>query len=162
MLTPPRQLLFDWGDTLMRDLPGMSGPMWAWPRVEAMPGAAAALTRIAVRYPCHIASNASASCAADIRQALARVGLAGSFTHYFCRRDLGFGKPEPAFFRHAAAQCGCRLDELLMVGDALATDVQGAMACGLQAVWLNSAGLPTPTGVRAIASLAELPPLLGC
>ena len=34
-----RVFLFDWGDTLMRDDPTQTGPMWQWPHVSALPGA---------------------------------------------------------------------------------------------------------------------------
>ncbi len=35
-----RAILFDWGDTLMRVFPEYDGPMYAWPRVEAVEGTA--------------------------------------------------------------------------------------------------------------------------
>ena len=37
--TTLRGVVWDWGDTLMRDIPGQKGPMVDWPHVEAMPGA---------------------------------------------------------------------------------------------------------------------------
>ena len=46
-----------------------------------------------------------------------------------------------------------------MVGDSLANDVDGALAAGLRAVWLNRDGRDRPPGrpgVVEIASLTEL------
>lgn len=50
------------------------------------------------------------------------------------------GKPAPAFFRAALARLG--VDHGLMVGDSLDTDVQGALAAGLDAVWVCRHGPP--------------------
>ena len=45
-MTRIRAVLFDWGNTLMRDLPGQHGPMRDWPHVEALPGALETLTAL--------------------------------------------------------------------------------------------------------------------
>jgi len=42
------------------------------------------------------------------------------------------------------------------VGDSLEEDVVGARAAGIEAVLLRRDGRPGPSGVRTIASLAEL------
>ena len=50
-----------------------------------------------------------------------------------------------------------------MVGDSLSRDVEGAIAAGLAAVWLNRTGSPRPAGgpdVVEIRSLRELPAAL--
>ena len=44
------------------------------------------------------------------------------------------------------------------VGDDLDTDVAGAQACGMKAVWINRSGRPLPEGY---APDAELPSLAG-
>ena len=62
-----RAIVFDWGDTLMRDF-GLPGPMALWPRVEVLPGAAAALEVLHERYRLAVASNAGESGADLIRQ----------------------------------------------------------------------------------------------
>lgn len=156
----PHHLLFDWGDTLMADLPGQHGSMWRWPEVRAMPGAHEVLTVLAGQLPCHLATNAAESSGADVRRALARVGLDGLIGRVFCRRELGVAKSAPAFYRRIAAELGVPPGELWMVGDSLANDVQTAQAAGLYAIWFNPAGLPVPTGVTAIAALPELIGLL--
>jgi putative hydrolase of the HAD superfamily len=44
------------------------------------------------------------------------------------------------------------------VGDGLETDIAGAQAVGMKAVWINRAGIPLPEGY---APDAELPSLAG-
>jgi HAD superfamily hydrolase (TIGR01459 family) len=54
------------------------------------------------------------------------------------RRELAFhrlGKPEAAIFAAAVQRLGSR--RLVMVGDQLQTDIRGALAFGLDAVWLR-------------------------
>lgn len=50
-----------------------------------------------------------------------------------------------------------------MVGDTVERDVDGALAAGLDAIWINRSGQPRPADrpeLREIASLAELPAIL--
>ena len=48
-----------------------------------------------------------------------------------------------------------------MIGDSLDRDIDGALAAGLDAVWINRFGTgPGRDGVAEISSLAELPGVL--
>lgn len=48
------------------------------------------------------------------------------------------GKPSPAFFHAAVAQLGCRPAEVLMVGDDVFSDVNGALRAGLKAALVRT------------------------
>ena len=48
------------------------------------------------------------------------------------------GKPSPAFFHAAISQLGCRPGEVLMVGDDVFTDVNGALKAGLKAALVQT------------------------
>ena len=48
------------------------------------------------------------------------------------------GKPSPAFFHSAAAQLGCRPEEILMVGDDVLADVNGALKAGMKAALVQT------------------------
>lgn len=50
------------------------------------------------------------------------------------------GKPMPHIFRAALARLGVPPEEAVMVGDSLASDVQGAQAVGLHTIWLAPPG----------------------
>ncbi|MBI3862137.1 MAG: HAD-IA family hydrolase [Planctomycetia bacterium] len=67
--------------------------------------------------------------------------------------EVGCRKPGRRFFDALVAKAGCRADEILMVGDDPANDVEGARQAGLQAVLINRKSRPDP---GEIASLAEL------
>jgi putative hydrolase of the HAD superfamily len=60
---------------------------------------------------------------------------------------LGVEKPDAAIFRYAATQLGVPLSGIVHVGDSFAADVQGALGCGMRAVWFRGRGdvLPPPS-----------------
>jgi putative hydrolase of the HAD superfamily len=94
------------------------------------------------------------------REKLAASGLAGRFDAIVISADLGIGKPDASVFHHALALL--HADRGVMIGDSLDRDIDGALAAGLDAVWINRFGQPGPgrDGVRELSSLAELPAAL--
>jgi putative hydrolase of the HAD superfamily len=159
-----RAVLFDWGNTVMRNLP-YAGPMADWPRVEMMPGVAEALSALAPHYRLVLATNAMESGPALVWAALQRVGLENSFDDIFTARQLGATKPDPAFFAAVLAELGCAPGEVAMVGDDYVTDVGGAKEVGLRAVWFNADSLPCfaahPVHDAEVRAMADLPAVLG-
>jgi putative hydrolase of the HAD superfamily len=141
-----RVIVFDLGDTVMRELPDWPGRMVDAPHVEAMPGIAAALAALQPCYRLAMASNAQASTAPDIRAALRRVGLDGWFEFVLSSADLGVAKPDPAFFAIVLRACGCAPEQAVMVGDTFEKDVTGAKAVGMRAVWYNWKNAAAPPG----------------
>jgi HAD superfamily hydrolase (TIGR01458 family) len=78
------------------------------------------------------------------------------------------GKPSPLLFEALAAEAGCDLDEVLMIGDDAEFDASGSVALGMQGLLVRTGKYrpgdeklvePRPTDV--IDSLAELPRWLG-
>ena len=160
---------FDWGDTLMRVFPEEEGPMATWSRVEAMPGAVAALEGLAGRYRLAMLTSGGDSTEAQVRAALGRVGLGSYFEAVILSRDMGLAKSDPAFYRRALAALGCPAEEAVMVGDSYVNDVAPAKRAGMRAVLYltgpdqagrpeTSPGGPTPDAV--VGDLAELPGIL--
>ena len=137
-------VLFDWGDTVMRLLPGYRGAMAHWPRVEAVPEVAEALSAMHSRFRLILATNAAESDTVLVQQALARVGLERTFESVFTARDLGVRKPELAFFQAILRELGCAPREVAMVGDEYQVDVVGAKHAGLRAIWFNPTASPCP------------------
>ena len=80
--------LFDWGDTLMVDIPGQAGKMCDWPEVKAMPGAAETLAYLSQTSKIYVATNAVESAPDDIERAFERAGMAQFISGYFCRANL--------------------------------------------------------------------------
>lgn len=92
-----------------------------------------------------------------------RCGFDGYFDFTVFAHEVGARKPDRKIFEVAAARGGCRLSDLVHVGDQLGTDVVGAKGVGAEAVWLNREGLPISGDVMPdveIRYLSELVPIL--
>ncbi len=72
--------------------------------------------------------------------------------------EVGFIKPDPRIFQVALERCGCRAEEVVMVGESWKSDVLGARQAGIRAIWLNRSGLPCPDPTLAL-ELQALEPL---
>jgi HAD superfamily hydrolase (TIGR01662 family) len=161
-------VLLDWGNTLMVDDGSRSGPMATWDRVAATPGAQDALRRLRPNYRLIVATNADESGTAEVRAALARVGLDGFVDDVVSSRDLGIRKPDPAFFAAALqvafAGRAPMPSRAAMVGDSWENDIAGAAAAGLRTIWVRPAAARLPEGAKApdaqIEHMSELPKAL--
>jgi HAD superfamily hydrolase (TIGR01509 family) len=69
-----------------------------------------------------------------------RVGIGHVFDFAILASEQEVSKPDPRIFHIAAEMAGCEPSELLHVGDDLTDDIEGAIAAGLQAVWINRNG----------------------
>ncbi len=129
-------------------------------RHEAFGDAADALDELARDHTLALVTN-GASCLQ--REKLAASGLGDRFAVVVVSAEVGVGKPDAAIFRHALERLACDPSQAVMIGDSLARDVDGAIAAGLGAVWVNRSGQPRPDGsadVPEVAALAELPAVL--
>lgn len=100
--------------------------------------------------PIYIVSNIDT---ADIVRALAYHELkpAGVFTSEAAKAY----KPRKELFQMALQAAGLRGNETVHIGDSLNSDVKGADAIGIHAIWLNRQGKAYPAGVTAIKNLPE-------
>jgi HAD superfamily hydrolase (TIGR01662 family) len=157
-------LLFDWGGTVMAELPEYSGPMAYWPQVEAIPGTRETLEALSKDYRIALASNAIESTEALARQALGRAGLGGFFERVFTARQLGLQKPDPAYYQKILTEMNALPEQVLMVGDSYLNDVAAAKRAGLRAAWYNPDQVEYstlhPLYDLELDDLAELPGLI--
>jgi FMN phosphatase YigB (HAD superfamily) len=105
-------------------------------RTEPLPDVERVLDRLTEdRVPTGAVSNAAFSGRA-IRAELARHGLAAKLRFVLSSTDLRIRKPSPGIFEAALERLGSRPSETWFVGDTFNEDIVGAMAVGLQPVWL--------------------------
>lgn len=100
--------------------------------------------------PVYIVSNIDT---ADILKALKFHDLkpAGVFTS----EDARAYKPRKELFQLALQSTGLNCNEVVHIGDSLSSDVKGAGAAGINALWLNRSHKAVPDGVTAIENLLE-------
>jgi putative hydrolase of the HAD superfamily len=93
------------------------------------------------------------------------LGLRDRFETVLCAAELGVSKPQARAFLAACDALGLPPHEVAYVGDHPEIDGRGAAAAGLLSVLIDRAdahaAVVAPGGPRRIASLAELPAVLG-
>jgi len=73
-----------------------------------------------------------------------RLGLAQRLPQRFLSAELRALKPEAQAFEMVQKRLGLFPGELAMVGDSWHADIQGALAAGWTALWVNREGRPRP------------------
>lgn len=101
--------------------------------------------------PIYVVSNIDR---ADILEAIAFHGLnpQGVFTS----EDAKSYKPRKEIFELALSKTGLKVNEVLHIGDSLSSDINGANAVGINAIWINRSGKDVPDKVTAVANLMEV------
>jgi putative hydrolase of the HAD superfamily len=137
-------LIFDWGDTVMRDFPQYEGPMVTWPEVEAVVGISESLKILSTEYDLYIATNAAASGKQKVKQALKRVALDNYFMDIYTAHEIGCGKSDRRFFEHIQHDLSREADELIMIGDSYFNDILIPHQLGWNTYWYNPQFKPCP------------------
>jgi HAD superfamily hydrolase (TIGR01509 family) len=157
-----KAIIFDWGDTVMRDFPEYPGPMAYWPKVEAVPGIEKALQQLRKDFICCLASNAVDSDAGLMGLALSRVNLRQYFQYLFTSRELEYKKPDSEFYREILTKMQLQPEDCVAVGNDYGKDIVPAKSVGMYTVWLSTHSYSTlaPCADYVITSMDELGPVI--
>lgn len=85
------------------------------------------------------------------------------FDHIIISGEFGKGKPDASIFQHALSRLELEIDDCVMVGDKLTTDILGANTVGMTSVWINRHGMERNDDIiptHTITNLNELLALL--
>ena len=74
-------------------------------------------------------------------------GLDGQFDGVYISGEIGIWKPEPGIFEHAAGDLGVQPSQCVHIGNSIVSDVEGALAAGMQAVLVEEDDRPRPAGL---------------
>lgn len=92
-----------------------------------------------------------------LRPLLQALKLAEFFEVLVISGEVGWHKPDPRLFAHAAGQLGLRPHQILHVGDSWTEDVVGARNAGWQAAWVvRDEPSPRDSEARVMGSLMEI------
>jgi putative hydrolase of the HAD superfamily len=129
--------------------------------VRCLPHAEAVIAELSQRFVLGVVTNAR-----EYRQRskFDSLPVREYFSEFVTSERAGVEKPAPEIFRLALDEAAVLPEEAAFVGDRLDTDVLGAKAAGLYAIWLDHAGR-CPPGVgpapdASILGFADLPGVL--
>lgn len=124
-----------------------------------LPGAEEVVEELASRYRLLLATN---GLTAVQRPRFAASQITKHFSGVLISEELGVAKPDPAFFDAAFRAMGLPLrQEVLMIGDSLEADMQGALNYGIDCCWCNfDGGSTNMTVTYSIVDLTALRELL--
>jgi len=137
-----KNIIFDWGDTVMRDYPELPGAMCDWPHVELIPHVYQALVDLKSKYTLVIATTAGVSDTEAMIRALQRVGVKEMFSKFYSSKELGVAKPDPQFFAEVCRRAELQPKDTVMVGNDYDKDIVGAKTAGLKTVFFNEKHRP--------------------
>ena len=101
-----KHFLFDWGNTLMLDIKGQTGPMYKWDKVLRAAGAYECLENLHNSAKCHIATNAKDSSSNQIRKSIKESGLSSIYRSYILLSRNRYEKPSQEFFEDIISKFG--------------------------------------------------------
>ena len=71
------------------------------------------------------------------RSRLEHAGILPFFEDTYISMDIGYDKPDVRFYEEALRRCGLQPSEVLMIGDSMTTDILGAQAAGMDALFFD-------------------------
>ena len=123
-----------------------------WDSHESVDGAEEVLRGLSSRYAVYAASNAPAG---EQENRLRLAGFDGYLRGLFVSQEMGVApKPSRDFFDACFARMGNPpREEVLLIGDSLTADIQGALDYGLRCCWYDhdGGGQQAPAGVEHTA-----------
>lgn len=126
---------------------------------RCVPGARRLLDQLWRRMPVAVVTN---HVTAEQTEKIQALGLGHRIDILVTSEEAGVAKPDPAIFASALARLGRCPDDAVMIGDSWNSDVLGALAAGIQPLWLNRYRLACPDSTRAreITTLRQASQLL--
>jgi putative hydrolase of the HAD superfamily len=157
-----KAIIFDWGDTVMRDFPEYQGPMAYWPKVEAVPGIEKALQQLQKDFIGCLASNAVDSDAGLMGFALSRAKLRQYFQYLFTSRKLEYKKSDPEFYHEILRKLQLKPEDCIAVGNDYEKDIVPAKSIGMRTIWFSThpGGMPAPYADYSITAMEQLVPVI--
>jgi len=106
---------------------------------DLVPGVAQAIEGLYRQYKLLVISDTVFSPGWALRKMLAKYDLEKYFSGFIFSDEAGMSKPAPGLFHRAADMAGCRIEELVHLGDREAKDIVGPKALGAKAVLVTAA-----------------------
>ena len=121
-----------------------------------LPDADEVVRYLSRKYPLVVLSNGFVSVQYD---KIERSGLRDCFADIVLSEEVGCQKPNPRIYEAALQRGGWRADEVLMIGDSWTSDIQGAIAAGIDQLWIHEGETDLPSTYK-VSHLRDVMSLL--
>jgi len=108
---------------------------------QPVPGAIELLQRVKAECPIGIVTN---HLLAEQVKKIAALGIDSFVDALVVSEEVGVPKPDARVFETALSRLGSTADQAVMIGDSWSSDIVGATALGIPAIWLNRYDSPCP------------------
>lgn len=126
--------------------------------IHPVPDALSVIEQLSSRYELVALTNGIQT-VQESRMAKSPIGK--YFKHLIISEAVGYSKPEPEIFEKALTLVDtCEKTKVLMIGDSLKADIEGAYKFGIDAIWVNLKGAKSPQNPTYIAQVNQLKDLL--
>lgn len=120
-------------------------------------GAEEVLAAVSPHYRLFVASNGYARVQ---RSRMKSADITKYFSNIFISQEIGFNKPNIAFFNNCFAQIeDFKKEETVIVGDSLSSDIKGGNEAGITTIWFN-AKQKTSYSIKPDFEIHRLPELV--
>lgn len=125
---------------------------------DLMPYAKEVCEALSERYVLAIVTNGIAT---TQRSRFAGSGISRYIKHLVISEDVGAAKPDIMFFNAAFQMIGCKKEDgILVVGDSLSSDIEGANNAGVDCCWYNPGRVKNDLGHDIKYEISDLRELL--
>ena len=122
--------------------------------VQLIPYAYETLEILSKKYDCHIITNGITQIQ---KNRFARSSIQDFIKELFISEEMGVSKPDVRYFDHVKEKLNTTPDDqLIVIGDSLSSDMQGALNANLQCIWYNPKHLPQPSHMKLDAVIDDL------
>lgn len=129
---------------------------------QPVPGAIELLKRVKAECPIGIVTN---HFLAEQVKKIAAIGVESFVDQLVVSEEVGVPKPDPRVFELALSRLGSTPDQAVMIGDSWSSDIVGATALGIPAIWLNRYETQCPdaslaTEIKSLEPVDEIADLI--
>ncbi|GAB1307631.1 YjjG family noncanonical pyrimidine nucleotidase [Urechidicola sp. KH5] len=78
------------------------------------------------------------------------------FNQIITSEQVGVKKPNPRVFEYALQKANAKPEESIMIGDSFEADIQGAMNCGIDAIFFNEQKKKVEEEIKSVTSLLDI------
>ncbi|MDR1089543.1 MAG: YjjG family noncanonical pyrimidine nucleotidase [Prevotella sp.] len=115
-------------------------------------GAKELLDYLYPKYKIHILSNGFTEMQ---YKKINSAGLSSYFDKIILSDKVGVNKPHPDIFTYALNEAGKHRNEVIMIGDNMVNDIQGAYNCEIDQIWFNPEDVP-PVDIKPTYTVKRL------